>query len=240
MAKTSSKLSLIDLCDPIGGLDSFNDMYRVDTASLRRRLMENFHPASHYASSISSGMMSGTICDGDADCGDATGADSAPAADDDDGGGDSEDPEPERRRVRKASSDRVTKAGRASPRAALATQTSDDAGAPIAKTSSIGAKPHYAAAMAGSPHPAQAPLTHASTTVRRAAATTTTAGDQTSLPQNLEIALWRLPTVLRHVPVSRSGWWAGVRDGRYPQPVRLSARCVAWRASDIRSLIESL
>lgn len=240
MAKTSCKLSLIDLIAPIDGLDDFHDMHRVDTASLRRRLMENFHPASHYASCISSGMMSGTVCDGDADCGDATGADSAPAAaaDDDDGG--DPDPEPERRRVRKANSDRVTKAGRASTRAAQATQTSDDAGPPTAKTSSIGAKPHYAAATAGNPYPAQAPLTHASTTVRRDAATTTTAGDQTSLPQNLEIALWRLPTVLRHVPVSRSGWWAGVRDGRYPQPVRLSARCVAWRASDIRDLIESL
>lgn len=47
---------------------------------------------------ISSGMMTGTICDGDADCSDATGADSAPAAaaDDDDGG--DPDPEPARRR----------------------------------------------------------------------------------------------------------------------------------------------
>lgn len=45
-------------------------------------------------------------------------------------------------------------------------------------------------------------------------------------PQNPDIALWRLPTVLAHVPVSRSHWWAGVAEGRYPAPVKLSKRCV--------------
>lgn len=54
-----------------------------------------------------------------------------------------------------------------------------------------------------------------------------------------DFALWRLPTVLAHVPVSRSHWWAGIKAGRYPQPVRLSAKCVAWRSSDIRALVQS-
>jgi prophage regulatory protein len=67
---------------------------------------------------------------------------------------------------------------------------------------------------------------------------TTSAGDSPS-PQNLDIALWRLPTVLAHVPVSRSHWWAGVAEGRYPAPVKLSKRCVAWRSADIRALIAS-
>lgn len=58
-------------------------------------------------------------------------------------------------------------------------------------------------------------------------------------PQNPDIALWRLPTVLAHIPVSRSGWWAGVKTGRYPQPVKLSTRCVAWRSQDIAALIAS-
>ena len=58
-------------------------------------------------------------------------------------------------------------------------------------------------------------------------------------PQNPDIALWRLPTVLAHVPVSRSHWWAGVAEGRYPAPVKLSKRCVAWRSADIRALIAS-
>ena len=48
----------------------------------------------------------------------------------------------------------------------------------------------------------------------------------------------RLPEVLRLYPVSRSTWWAGVRAGRYPQPVKLGERCTAWRAVDIIDLIE--
>ena len=53
-------------------------------------------------------------------------------------------------------------------------------------------------------------------------------------------ALWRLPAVLAQVPISRAGWLAGVKAGRYPAAVRLSSRCVAWRAADIRALVASL
>jgi prophage regulatory protein len=38
-------------------------------------------------------------------------------------------------------------------------------------------------------------------------------------------------------PVCRSTWWAGVKSGKYPQPVKLSERITAWRVEDIRSLI---
>ncbi len=40
------------------------------------------------------------------------------------------------------------------------------------------------------------------------------------------------------IPVSRSSWWEGVRNGRYPQPVKLGPRTTAWRVEDIRALIE--
>jgi len=40
------------------------------------------------------------------------------------------------------------------------------------------------------------------------------------------------------IPVSKSTWWVGVRDGRYPKPVKLSKRCTAWRVVDICTLIE--
>jgi prophage regulatory protein len=46
--------------------------------------------------------------------------------------------------------------------------------------------------------------------------------------------------VLKLVPVSRSAWWAGVKEGRYPRPVRLGPRTSAWRVRDIRALIEQL
>ena len=38
-------------------------------------------------------------------------------------------------------------------------------------------------------------------------------------------------------PVSRSTWFAGVKSGKYPQSVKLSERCVAWRVEDIKALL---
>lgn len=49
-------------------------------------------------------------------------------------------------------------------------------------------------------------------------------------------ALWKLPQVLHHFPVSRATWYAGIKDGRYPSPVKLGARAVAWKSSDILAL----
>lgn len=55
-----------------------------------------------------------------------------------------------------------------------------------------------------------------------------------------EFGFLRLPQVLAVFPVSKSTWWAGVKSGRYPKPVRtLSRRITAWRIEDIRALIES-
>ena len=49
------------------------------------------------------------------------------------------------------------------------------------------------------------------------------------------------PPIPAVIPVGKSTWWAGVKAGRYPQPVRtLGARITAWRAEDIRKLIERL
>jgi prophage regulatory protein len=42
------------------------------------------------------------------------------------------------------------------------------------------------------------------------------------------------------VPVSRAAWYAGIKEGRYPKPVKLSERSAAWRASDIEVLVERL
>jgi prophage regulatory protein len=49
--------------------------------------------------------------------------------------------------------------------------------------------------------------------------------------------LLRLPEVLALVPVSRATWYAGVKKGRYPEPVSLGPRCVAWKASDIQRIV---
>lgn len=50
--------------------------------------------------------------------------------------------------------------------------------------------------------------------------------------------LLRLKDVLRVIPVSASNWWAGIKTGRYPAPVKLSERVTCWKSDDIRRLIE--
>jgi len=42
------------------------------------------------------------------------------------------------------------------------------------------------------------------------------------------------------VPVSKAAWYAGIKEGRYPKPVKLSEKTSAWRASDIEMLVERL
>jgi prophage regulatory protein len=39
------------------------------------------------------------------------------------------------------------------------------------------------------------------------------------------------------IPVSKSTWWAGVKDGRLPKPLKLGSRVTVWRAEDIATLI---
>lgn len=58
--------------------------------------------------------------------------------------------------------------------------------------------------------------------------TTTTAG------------LRRLATIIKpNGPIPwKSTWWAGVKSGRFPAPVKLGPRITAWRDSDIQQLIQ--
>lgn len=46
------------------------------------------------------------------------------------------------------------------------------------------------------------------------------------------------PPVPAIIPVRKSTWWQGVKDGRFPKPVKLGPRTTAWRVEDIRRLIE--
>jgi prophage regulatory protein len=55
-----------------------------------------------------------------------------------------------------------------------------------------------------------------------------------------ETGFLRLPDVLTVFPVGKTCWWEGVRAGRYPKPVRISPRCIAWRAEEIRELIKHI
>ena len=46
------------------------------------------------------------------------------------------------------------------------------------------------------------------------------------------------PPISAIIPVSKSTWWAGIKSGRFPKPVKLGPRITAWRVEDIRDLIQ--
>jgi predicted DNA-binding transcriptional regulator AlpA len=48
----------------------------------------------------------------------------------------------------------------------------------------------------------------------------------------------RLPQILSLIPISRSAWWAGVREGKFPKGIKLGSKTTVWRAEDVRALIE--
>jgi predicted DNA-binding transcriptional regulator AlpA len=59
------------------------------------------------------------------------------------------------------------------------------------------------------------------------------------LPQLPQLGFVRLPQVLAPrgpIPVSKSTWWAGVKSGRFPAPVKIGG-VTAWRVDDIHALI---
>ena len=55
-----------------------------------------------------------------------------------------------------------------------------------------------------------------------------------------ETGFVRLAQVLKVIPLGKTSWWEGVKSGRFPKPIKLSARCNAWKAEDIHNLIKQL
>ncbi|MFD2447142.1 helix-turn-helix transcriptional regulator [Vogesella fluminis] len=56
---------------------------------------------------------------------------------------------------------------------------------------------------------------------------------------NTAIQLYRLPTVISLVGLSRSSIYRLMDDGAFPVPVKLGQRSVAWRSADVHAWIES-
>ena len=61
--------------------------------------------------------------------------------------------------------------------------------------------------------------------------------ESNSLPETGFLRLTSVIAPAGPIPVSKSTWWAGVKSGRYPKPVKLGPRIAAWRVEDIRALI---
>lgn len=62
-----------------------------------------------------------------------------------------------------------------------------------------------------------------------------------SAPDLPKTGFLRLPSIIAPngpIPVSKSTWWAGIKAGRFPKPIKLGLRITAWRVEDIRELID--
>lgn len=62
-------------------------------------------------------------------------------------------------------------------------------------------------------------------------------------PEFPRTGLVRLRSILAPegpIPVSKSTWWQGVKDGRFPKPRKLGKGTTVWRAEDIRALYEGV
>ena len=55
-----------------------------------------------------------------------------------------------------------------------------------------------------------------------------------------EPSLMRLEQVLSLIPVSKSTWWAGCAEGKFPKPIKLSSRITVWRSTDINKFIQEI
>ena len=49
----------------------------------------------------------------------------------------------------------------------------------------------------------------------------------------------RLPQVLHVLGIGKTCLWDGIKEGRFPKPVKLGPRTTVWRVEDIRELINS-
>ena len=63
--------------------------------------------------------------------------------------------------------------------------------------------------------------------------------DTNALPDTGFVRLRSILAPIGPIPISKSTWWAGVKDGRFPKPLKLGARVTVWRVEDIRDLIEN-
>ena len=66
-------------------------------------------------------------------------------------------------------------------------------------------------------------------------------GEDMSYPEFPKTGLVRVKQILAPagpIPVSRSTWWAGVKEGRFPQAIKLCPNTIVCGVQEIRALFE--
>ena len=49
-----------------------------------------------------------------------------------------------------------------------------------------------------------------------------------------------IPPIPPIIPISKTAWWNGVKDGTYPKPIKLSDNVTVWRSDDIQNLVDHI
>lgn len=63
--------------------------------------------------------------------------------------------------------------------------------------------------------------------------------DITPFPHTGFVRLSQILAPRGPIPVSKSTWWQGVKDGRFPKPQKLGPRTTVWRVEEVRALFEA-
>jgi predicted DNA-binding transcriptional regulator AlpA len=61
--------------------------------------------------------------------------------------------------------------------------------------------------------------------------------NQIEFPRTGFVRLKQILSPIGPIPVSKSTWWAGVNDGRFPKPRKLGKGITVWLVEDIERLI---
>lgn len=64
--------------------------------------------------------------------------------------------------------------------------------------------------------------------------------EKDGLPKAGFVRLRQIISPAGPIPVGKTTWWAGVRSGRFPQPIKIGPLTTVWRVEDIRQLIHDL
>ena len=63
--------------------------------------------------------------------------------------------------------------------------------------------------------------------------------DSSAFPKTGFVRLSQILAPNGPIPISKSTWWQGVKDGRFPKSLKLGPRTTVWKAEDIHALLES-
>ena len=64
--------------------------------------------------------------------------------------------------------------------------------------------------------------------------------DYSDFPKTGFVRLSKILAPAGPITVSKSTWWQGVKDGRFPKPQKLGPRTTVWKAKEIRELFEQV